>query len=357
MNDIMVNYFDKNSINYWDMAGGVPIEVFVDYNILKDEILMLVNDGEFCDHIDLLFDKVRGGGRITDICKGGKWVSGKDDWKQYSKDMVEKYLSSPTLENLNNANIKINVIEDYVDSTKKELAELIKINKNILLIKKIREKIVRGNQRLVYSVVKKYSKSSEIEVDLLQEGSMGLVYAIDMFNHQADIKFSTYATWWIRQYVSKNIARHENLVHVPASMNSLRKKASVLFEELGSVSEVANAIGMSINKTHDILNNLNTCSSLNDVVGDDGDEKIIFLESNEDSNPTKQQENKEELESLLVKLDNRERLVVRLRHGVGVSKEHTLEEVGEAIGVTRERARQIEKKAVEKMRFFAIGNK
>jgi RNA polymerase primary sigma factor len=204
--------------------------------------------------------------------------------------------------------------------------------------------------------VKKYSKSAEIEVDLLQEGSMGLVYAIDMFNYKADIKFSTYATWWIRQYVSKNIARHENLVHVPASMHSLRKKASVLFEELGSVSEVAEAIGLSVLKTHEILNNLNTCSSLNDLVGDDGDEKIIFLEADSAMDSAKVDEKKDELENLMVKLDNRERLVVRLRHGVGVSKEHTLEEVGEVIGVTRERARQIEKKAVEKMRFFALNN-
>jgi RNA polymerase sigma factor (sigma-70 family) len=357
MNDLMVNYFDKNSINYWDSAGGVPMAVFAEYNKHKDSILVLINDTSFVSYIDKLYDKVRIGGRITDICKGGKWVAGKTEWKQYSKEMMSLYLKEPTLENLNNSNVKINVIEEYVRAKVEHGSDKYKkILTHIKSIKKIRERIVRGNQRLVYSVVKKYSKSAEIEVDLLQEGSMGLVYAIDMFNYKADIKFSTYATWWIRQYVSKNIARHENLVHVPASMHSLRKKASVLFEELGSVSEVAEAIGLSVLKTHEILNNLNTCSSLNDLVGDDGDEKIIFLEADSAMDSAKVDEKKDELENLMVKLDNRERLVVRLRHGVGVSKEHTLEEVGEVIGVTRERARQIEKKAVEKMRFFALNN-
>lgn len=353
----MVNYFDKNSINYWDSAGGVPMSVFAEYNKHKDSILMLINSAPFVSYVDVLYDKVRVGGRITDICKGGKWVAGRSDWKQHSKDMVLLYLDSPSLENLNNSNIKINVIEEYIRAEIKHSSKKYKETlKHIRSIKKIRERIVRGNQRLVYSVVKKYSKSTEIEVDLLQEGSMGLVYAIDMFNYQADIKFSTYATWWIRQYVSKNIARHENLVHVPASMHSLRRKASALFEELGNVSEVAQAMGLSVSKTHDVLNNLNSCSSLNDLVGEDGDEKIIFLESDGSMDAGKEEEKKDELENLLVKLDNRERLVVRLRHGVGVSKEHTLEEVGEVIGVTRERARQIEKKAVEKMRYFALNN-
>lgn len=348
MNDRIMKFFDKSSVDYWIEDSYDEEKIFNHYNVNKDEILQSIcTTVSFVKYVSDKYKSVVAGGRITSIIRGGERVCGVSNWKAHGKKMVQKFIDNPSLETLGAMNIKISVIEDYLvyqDKVSKSVA------KNIREIKKIRSTILKKNQRLIYSVVKKYNKDDETEIDLLQEGSLGLIYAIDMFNHKADIKFSTYATWWIRQYISKNISRYESPVHVPAGVQNLTKKALAIFAEHGDINVVSEKLKIDVDKAYSLIGNSNSCSSLNEMIGESGDglEKIDLLV--DENYQVDNRESFQKVQKMMIKLDKREEMVVRLRFGLGVGKEYTLEEVGQVIGVTRERARQIEKKAVCKLK-------
>ena len=346
MNDRIMKFFDKSSVDYWIEDSYNEVEVFERYWGNKRSILKeLALRESFVEYVTDKYSAVQVGGRITSIIRGGERVSGVSDWKNHGKKMVEKYISSPSFDTLIDMNVKISVVEDYLNSE-----SLPATSKPINEIKRIRSTILKKNQRLVYSVVKKYNKDEETEIDLLQEGSLGLIYAIDMFNNKAEIKFSTYATWWIRQYISKNLSRYDSPVHVPAGVQNLTKKALALFSEYGDMGRVAKELDIDVDKAYSLVGNPNSCSSLNEIIGDADSsvEKIDLLADN--TSEANDKESAQKVQKMLTILDKREEMVVRLRFGLGVGKEYTLEEVGQVIGVTRERARQIEKKAVGKLK-------
>lgn len=348
MNDRIVKFFDKSSVDYWVQDSYVEEDIFNLYATHKKDILLcLANQQSFVRYIQKMYSAVQGGGRITSIIRGGERVSGVANWKLHGKKMVEKYLERPSFDTLEGTNVKITVIEDFL-LTEQDVPKV--VLKSINGIKRIRSTVLKKNQRLIYSVVKKYKKDEETEIDLLQEGSLGLIYAIDMFNNKADIKFSTYATWWIRQYISKNLSKYESPVHVPAGVQNQTKKALAIFAETNDIKRVAKELGIDKDKAYSLIGNSNSCSSLNEMIGeaDDGVEKIDLLM--DESSESQERESREKVQKMLTKLDKREEVVVRLRFGLGVAKEYTLEEVGQVIGVTRERARQIEKKAVSKLK-------
>lgn len=345
--------FDRKSLDFWTEEQGYDeFDIFEDYNYCKNNIINIVSkDQEFREYIARLYKNVEGGSRITEIVRGGSRVCGRQNWKAHGKLMVSKYLDNPTIENLNEINVKISILEDFCENQnpiKKEYTQ------NINKIKRIRNVLISRNQRLVYSVVKKYRKDVETEMDLLQDGSIGLVYSIDMFNHNEGLKFSTYATWWIRQYISKSLQKYDSLIRIPPTVMSTINKINALMDELGDEDLVAKELDMDVEKVRHFRESARYASSLNERVGDedDGEEKINLLKDEENK------EGKVESVNLAIKaldgLDSRERKIVKLRYGIEAKREYTLEEVGEIIGVTRERARQIERKALEKMKVMKI---
>lgn len=353
MNETIIKNFDKSSVNFWDGDENYNEEsLFKSYASHKQSIILgICLEPGFLEFIGIYYAKIERGGRVTDVIRGGEKVSGVKNWKEYGKEMIYLFLQTPNVKTLFAMNLKLSFVEKFISENEIQISK--EVIKNFNRIKSIKNVILSRNQRLVYSVVKKYKKSTDLEVDLLQEGSMGLIYAIDMFNPNQDIKFSTYSSWWIRQFISKNIFKQESSIHVPAAIQSSTNKAIYLFQEFKDVEIVAEKMDIPISKVYKFLSNSNYCASLNVPIGDDTEEEKINLIADRYSIETRHEE-KNQVTSFLNHLDNREKMVIRMRYGIDVRREFTLDEVGITIGVTRERARQIEKNAIKKIQSFNL---
>ena len=227
------------------------------------------------------------------------------------------------------------------------------------VVRQAKRELMEANLRLVVSVAKRYLGSDLSLLDLIQEGNLGLMKAVDRFQYRRGFKFSTYATWWIRQTISRAIADHSRTIRIPVHMvealNRISRVGRNLASELGrepTPEELARRAGVPARKVRLILESSRKPLSLETPIGEDsqlGD----FLEDKTAASPNEAlltQDLEAQVERALAMLSPKEREILRLRFGIGADGEHTLEEVGERFRVTRERIRQIEAKALRKLR-------
>jgi RNA polymerase primary sigma factor len=255
---------------------------------------------------------------------------------------------------------ELRVLEREAGLPRRQLqALLIEIEVSDREVRRAKKELMEANLRLVVSVAKRYLGSDLSLLDLIQEGNIGLMKAVDRFQYRRGFKFSTYATWWIRQAITRAIADHSRTIRIPVHMvetlNRISRVNRAMVNELGrepTPEELAQRTGVPAKKVRLILESSRKPLSLETPIGEDS-ELGDFLEDKSAGSPNDSlltQDLTTQVERALAMLSPKEKEILRLRFGIGEEGEHTLEEVGKRFAVTRERIRQIEAKALRKLR-------
>jgi RNA polymerase primary sigma factor len=251
------------------------------------------------------------------------------------------------------------------DETGLSIADLKRVDHQIAIgerkAENAKNQLIKANLRLVVSIAKKYTNRGLQFLDLIQEGNIGLMKAVDKFEYQRGYKFSTYATWWIRQAITRAIADQARTIRIPVHMietiNKLIRTSRVLLQELGrepTPEEIAERMDITIDKVKKVMKIAKEPISLETPIGEEEDSHLgDFIEDKKAVNPLESVVKGDlaaQTQQVLSSLTQREEKVLRLRFGIGERCDHTLEEVGQDFEVTRERIRQIEAKALRKLR-------
>ena len=326
--------------------------------VTQDEILIIFpNPENSVNEVDELYNKLLDEGidvfDTTEIDTSDISKSVTDLEKELERlaTLEEGYLSDPVRMYLREIG-RVSLLT-YVE----EVALAKRVEKSD---KKARERLINANLRLVVSIAKKYVNRGLTLLDLIEEGNIGLMRAVMKYDWRRGYKFSTYATWWIRQAITRAIADQARTIRIPVHMvetiNKFNRISRKLMQELGrepTPEEVAMEMGVSVEKAREIIKVSQEPASLEAPVGEEEDSRLGDFIQDASASPTDQATHallKDHIKEVLETLSPREAKVLEYRFGLEDGKQRTLEEVGKEFGVTRERIRQIEAKAIRKLR-------
>lgn len=344
--------------------------------------IMPENNKELLDQVKRDMGEEFGEDNIAEISENFDDLSEEDalldvDYEPSDEDLKLEDIENENIDLEDALNIENVSLDDPVKVYLKEIGRvpLLSTEEEIELAKKIldgdeyaKKRLTEANLRLVVSIAKRYVGRGMHFLDLIQEGNVGLIKAVEKFDHTKGFKFSTYATWWIRQAITRAIADQARTIRIPVHMvetiNRLKKVQSQLLHENGKEPNeelIAERMDMSVERVREIMRVAQEPVSMETPIGPEEDSRLMdFIRDEEALAPDEaafKTITNEDIDSVLKTLTEREEQVIRLRFGLKDGRCHTLEEVGLEFNVTRERIRQIEAKALRKLRHPVRSNK